>query len=85
MIPRSSRRLQSTNLEAKGEYLIRLHSYLDKHNVFKRLTDLEKADPPSWDKAEKLDKDITRGMLLSENIADTEAEIRGLQSLVKHV
>ena len=60
------RRLQSTNLEAKGEYLLRLCTYFDKHNVFKRLSDLEECETTDWRKAERLDKDITRGMIQSE-------------------
>ena len=66
MLNKSFRRLQSTNIEAKGEYIIRLHEYFDKHSIFERLSYLEDQDAPRWRDAEKLDRDITRGMLQAE-------------------
>ena len=66
MLNKSFGRLQFTKLKAKGEYIIRLHAYFDKHNIFERLSILEDQDALHWRDAEKLDRDITRGMLLAK-------------------
>ena len=66
MAPKACRRLQSTNLIAKGNYILGFHKYCIKHNVFKRLTALQEHPYPSWSRIEKLDKDITRAMLHAE-------------------
>ena len=66
MAPKSVRKLQSHRLQAKGNYILSLHEYCIKHNVFDRLHRLESVDFPSWSLANKLDRDITRGMLHAE-------------------
>ena len=63
---KSTRRLQTSNLEANGMYLLSLHAYFDRHKIFKRLSALEEQKEVDGPKAEKLDRDITRGMLHSE-------------------
>lgn len=63
---KSFRRLQSKNLQAKGRYLLTLDKYLAKHKVYSRLADLQKQDTIQWRLANKLDNDITRGMLAAE-------------------
>ena len=66
MAAKNARRLQSANLQAKGNYILSFHKYCEKHNVFKRVTDLEDNPHPSWRRAEALDRDITRAMLHAE-------------------
>jgi exonuclease III len=63
---KSTRRLQSRNLVAKGNYLLRVKEYCDKHNVFKRLDSLQTQSHPEWNDVEKLDRDVTCAMMSAE-------------------
>ena len=66
MAPKAVRKLQSHRLQAKGNYITLFHEYCVKHRVFDRITKLQATEFPIWSQANKLDRDITRGMLHAE-------------------
>jgi hypothetical protein len=63
---KATRRLQSKNLVVKGNCLLRVKEYCDKHSIFKRMAKIQDQDHPDWRDIEKLDRDITCAMLLAE-------------------
>jgi hypothetical protein len=68
MAAKTTRRLQSHNIEAKGRYLLRLDKYCSCHKIYQRFATLSDTETLVWDDVEKLDHDITCGMLHAEKL-----------------
>lgn len=65
LAPKSQRLLQATCYPSKVKYITELHAYCMQHRVFQRIARLETHPNPS--KAERVDRDISRGMAMAES------------------
>jgi exonuclease III len=65
IVPHTQRRLVAKHRPSATKYIDELHKYSTEHNILERLGKL--ADNPDPLLAEKIDRDITRGMLVAES------------------
>jgi hypothetical protein len=65
IVPHAQRRLVSKHRPLATKYIEELHKYSTAHNILERLGKL--TDNPDPSITEKIDRDITRGMLIAES------------------